>query len=449
MGNPNLKTGGLNRYCKDLSESQRLDGHTIFILYPEAFMSSKRPHIVKAREGLYTIHDALPMAITYGIDSPERYMVSPQKDSFVSFLTSMHPDVIHVHSIQGIHKEFFEAARKLNIPMLFTTHDYYPICPRCVLLNSEGKICTEPGPITCAYCNKNAGLPANKQRVIQSDLYQSMKNSMIMRKLKACSAKSVQAATNDMECYDENNPTVSKLQENTSIEEFKRLREYYNSIMHCMSLIHCNSSVTFDQYSKYYPDIPMKTVPITHAGLIRSIHKRENDNILNISYMGGMSLHKGYRVLMEAVDVLNHKAASGWKLWLYGGEYVQEYKDERIQYKGLFGADEENEVWANTDVLIFCSQCIETFGFIVLEALSRGIPVLCSDLVGSKDLVVNVDEQLVFQHDNADELAGKIEHFLDAKYYKHICEKINDADIEVEMELHCRRMTELYKEIIT
>ena len=448
MGNPSLKIGGLNRYCKDLFENQRIDGHDVFIIFPESFFQSKRPHIVKKSINVFAIRDALPMAITYGIDDPERFMVAAQSSSYESFLINIHPDVIHVHSIQGIHKEFFETAKKLDIPMVFTTHDYYPICPRCVLLNSDGKICTTPGSASCAICNQGAGLSANKQRIVQSDLYQNLKNSSIIRRLKAHMAKKIRMETGTNEIIDKIIDINEGRKENKKEGEFASLREYYNTIMHCMSFIHCNSSVTLRQYYQFYPDIPMKVIPIAHSGLSRTVHERKRTHTLNISYMGGMSAHKGYHVFMDAIQKLNQQVPSGWELWLYGGEYIRQYNDEKIHYKGLFTSDEEEEVWDNTDLLIVCSQCFETFGFIVLEALSRGIPVLCSDLVGSKDLVMDIDKSLVFQHDNVEELAEKMERFLDTIYYRNICNKIDTADIEVEMKLHSRTITNLYKKII-
>ena len=48
------------------------------------------------------------------------------------------------------------------------------------------------------------------------------------------------------------------------------------------------------------------------------------------------------------------------------------------------------------DVLIVPSIWKETFGFVVLEALSYGVPVIVSDNVGAKDIVKQYDERFVF-----------------------------------------------------
>ena len=77
---------------------------------------------------------------------------------------------------------------------------------------------------------------------------------------------------------------------------------------------------------------------------------------------------------------------------------------DEYKYVGFFTQDEEDNVWANTDLLVVPSRWPETFGFIVLEALCRGVPVLCSDLVGSQDLLKEIDASLVFHYDDAVEL---------------------------------------------
>ena len=45
------------------------------------------------------------------------------KDIYRAFLNEFKPDVIHVHTLQGFHKELFEAAKECSIRMVYTTHD--------------------------------------------------------------------------------------------------------------------------------------------------------------------------------------------------------------------------------------------------------------------------------------------------------------------------------------
>lgn len=190
IGNPDYRNGGLTRYCTDLANEQKKHGHQIIYLYPGSFTDSKKPQIVKQKEGFYCIKNALPVAITYGIDNPDRYMVPVDKNIYKNWLKSVRPDVIHIHSIQGIHKEFFDAAKELSIPMIFTTHDYFPICAKTNLVDWNGEICDDWSAEKCERCNRNAGLSATKQKVIQSDLYQKLKQSTLIKAIKPYVTKS-------------------------------------------------------------------------------------------------------------------------------------------------------------------------------------------------------------------------------------------------------------------
>ena len=95
--------------------------------------------------------------------------------------------------------------------------------------------------------------------------------------------------------------------------------------------------------------------------------------------------------------------------------------------------------------MIAPSQWPETFGFIILEALCRGIPVIASDLYGSIFLLKELSEKLVFVHDNVEELAQNIKYLLDKNNYEMICKKIQELELDINMDEHVAKVIELYK----
>lgn len=433
LGDPDSHQGGLNRYCKELMETQNKCGHKTAVIYPGTFIQSKYPIVISVNKNKYDIFEALPVAITYGIDNPKRYMVPARGNAYLNFLRKQKPDVIHVHSIQGIHAEFFEAAKELGIPMVLTTHDYYPICRKCILIDQNGKLCDDASVEKCAICNANAGLSVMKQRIIQSMLYQNCKGSAFMRKAKA-RAKGVTMTTV---------ATPLDIKNATNAAEYAELQNYYSHIVNMFSMIHCNSNLTYKIYCGSFPALPMRIVPITHMGLTRCQHKR--GSICRITYMGGESAHKGFAVLMSAIKSLcESDSGRRWQLNLYGGNFqAHPVEDARILYHGYFGLKEAEHVWNNTDILIMPSQWRETFGFVLLEALCRGIPVICSDLVGAQDL--NLSE-LIFSHMDAERLYEKIVFLLNDDNYSRIQAQILKLTLPTDMEKHARSMLALYQE---
>lgn len=441
LGNPEYKLGGINRYCKELMNCQKADGYQPLLLYPGTFFHSRHPQIFSRKENEFEINDALPVPITYGISAPERYMVASDIERYAKWLEHIKPQIIHVHSFQGIHREFFIAARNKQIPILYTTHDYFPFCVKGVLFDRLGTVCDGRAPKKCALCNRNMGLSVNIQRVIQSDLYNLWKNLGLVKKLK-------KNKTQDNDFNNEDMAEKESLKvDNDTVRCYENLDKYYLEILSCVSLIHCNSQLTYNCYRKMYPNANYVILPITHSELHNEVHQRVNNEVLNISYMGGKTKHKGYHILMDAFDKLEDEEDS-WRLWLYGGEYADRRSSASYMYRGVFTEKEEKEVWAHTDLLIVPSQWPETFGFVVLEALVKGIPVLCSDLVGSQDLLKEIDSSLIFRHDDSVELEIKIRQFLDPNYYSHMQQKILDAHIQSNMRLHSRKIIELYRGLL-
>ena len=54
----------------------------------------------------YELMNPLPVALDEGIKDFEAYMRSCDRKIYVDFLEHIKPDVIHIHTLMGLHKEF-------------------------------------------------------------------------------------------------------------------------------------------------------------------------------------------------------------------------------------------------------------------------------------------------------------------------------------------------------
>ena len=98
----------------------------------------------------------------------------------------------------------------------------------------------------------------------------------------------------------------------------------------------------------------------------------------------------------------------------------------------------------NIDMVIVPSVWHETFGFTVLEALSYGVPVLVSENVGAKDLIVQEKNGLVTKLEKH-ELEASIEKILQnpqilVKMNKYIVENQNIKTINMHMAEICNQL---------
>ena len=77
----------------------------------------------------------------------------------------------------GIHKEFIDAANYLNIKIVFTSHDYYGICPKVNLITNDQKVCNDyKNGESCIECNSN-GYKTSLIYIMQSKIYRDFKES--------------------------------------------------------------------------------------------------------------------------------------------------------------------------------------------------------------------------------------------------------------------------------
>ena len=76
------------------------------------------------------------------------------------------PDVVHINNFKELSLSVFSAAKRLNLPLIFTAHDYSLICPRANLLNGSGEICITPSRLCRLYNKIQKYLVDNKPDVV-------------------------------------------------------------------------------------------------------------------------------------------------------------------------------------------------------------------------------------------------------------------------------------------
>ena len=403
LGLPPLRTGGLTRYSVELMEAQAAAGDEVALLFPGRFLRGK----TRIAEGLwkgistFEIVNPLPVALTYGVAEPRAFMAKcDAPEEYDSFLERLDPDVIHVHSYQGVHREFFEAAKAKGIPIVLTTHDYYSICPRATLVDRAGASCDGPSSEKCASCCYGVGMTMKKSRIMQSRLYARLKDS---RALRAVAGK----VKRGMSLGGDGPSKEGKTVDSRAIESFGALLEYNASILSMVDLVASNSALTERIYRVYFPDAKFRLVPGTHAGLVRSERsgsRRKDVDKPKIAYLGGMKPYKGYGTLLAACGAL-HDEGVAFQLDLYGDEYEQPQGLPEVVCGGRVPPDETRDILRAHDVVVVPSICHETCGFVVLEALCEGVRVVCSDAVGASELV---ERSFVFDAGDFSDLTKKL-----------------------------------------
>ena len=383
LGFPPYRSGGLTKLCVDLMVQQAKENHTVAMIWPGQMGFFNQEVSIKKHENVklsgqailsFEIINPLPVPFDEGIADIAAFTKNAETEVYSRLLDNFQPDVIHVHTLMGLHKSFLEAAKDKKIRLVFTAHDFYPICPKVTMFR-HGTVCDNVQNCeNCGVCNATA-LSLNKIRILQSPLYRTLKDSAIVKKLRKHHRDGYlsEVAIND---------SVDAV---GTADDYKKLRNYYYSLLKLMDMIHYNSSVTKKVYESVFNLPNSCVVVITHSDIKdnRKVKDYSNDR-LRIRYLGPQSGAKGYQLLKSALD----------KLWNVQQDFFLDVHFEPmepapyIKSHRRYSYAELEKIFDETDVLVAPSIWYETFGFTVLEALSYGVPVIISGNVGAKDILV-------------------------------------------------------------
>lgn len=144
------------------------------------------------------------------------------------------------------------------------------------------------------------------------------------------------------------------------------------------------------------------------------------DDILKILYVGSVKQMKGLSYLLEALDTIN----SGEVSLTIVGDYasnsllVKEYKN-KYNFIGKVGHEDVKKYLNSSDIFVFPSLG-DGFGLSILEAMSYGLPVVCTTNTGASDVVVNGKNGFVVPTSDAQAIKEKIDWFCNNKDMIHI-----------------------------
>ena len=377
LGFPPYRSGGLTKFSMDLMKAQIASGNVVGLLWPgeiQLFRNKTRIRESRAKEGIISFEVVNPTPISFdeGIVDVSPFMSEGDIKVYEDLLDRFKPHVIHIHTFMGLHKALVLAAHKKKIRVVFSAHDFFPICPKVTMFRN-GTVCdTVNGCELCESCNQTA-LPKWKMIVLQLPLYRIMKNTSFIKKMRK---------------QHRDNYLSESVQSNSVLKsgnpsEYLRLRNHYQSMFDYIDSVHFNSTITAQVYKQYLNIKDSCIIPISHENIENNLKEKKFGDMLRVTYLGPQSTGKGYYLLKETLDIL----------WEKKKQFVLNVFFEPVQHEPYIVAherysyDQLEAIFEETDVLIVPSILYETFGYTALEALSYGVPVIISDKVGAKDII--------------------------------------------------------------
>lgn len=445
LGLPPVRAGGLVKYALDLAQGQLDCGNKIALLIPGTYEKRKN-RIIKIKKGkyrnlfCYQIINSLPVSGGESIRDIKDFYEQGNKEVYMSFLESIRPDVIHIHTFMGLHLSFLKAAKELNIPTLYTTHDYYGLCPVATLYRSDMTIC-DGNWDNCSKC-MGTGVSTTKLVRKQTDIYRMLKKNPVYHWLEY--ARVILPVKQKIKGLLEKDVIEDGVFFANSSELLKKLKKYYQEMFRYVTFFHFNSYQTEVIFRQLLGKINGKVLYLSNRCVSDRRKIYNYGKILRIGFISYDRPFKGFSILRKALDELYESGMTNLECHVFSNIYG-EIPPYVISHKP-YSEKNISKAYSNFDVLVQPSLCKETFGLTVLEALSFGIPVIISENVGAKEIVGDMGIIVRADKDGMKEVISSI--YRDREILIEKNRLINSWEVNFDFVAHIRDMLELYKEMI-
>lgn len=448
LGIPGFRSGGLTKYSIDLMIEEIKSGNDVFLIYPGEIKTNKNSFIKKDKMyngiKIFELINPLPVPLTNGVSQPELYYVDMMKykSYFKDWISKEEFDIVHIHTLMGLPMELVDAIKELGIRIVYTTHDYYGICPKVNLVRYDGSICDNNTDYSVCYnCCKN-GLSYNKIKIMQSKLYRNVKKSNLGKKLISLTKGSIKK----QEINSQELNKCDKFEVSDEVKnKYKNLHDYYYKILKNIDYYHFNSNITKELYKRYIGDISGEVIPISHSNIKDKRHIKEFDTKLKIVFLGNDSIYKGLDKLIIALKGIDKSLENLWSLDIWGVD--GESDSPNIVYNGKYDYSMLEDIFEDADLLAIPSICHETFGFIGLEAYSYGVPILSTKLVGFNYLIKDEITGFIIDADIESIKNKIISLIIDRDQLSYVNKNICEIEFDFQMEFHVSKILELYKNV--
>ena len=320
------------------------------------------------------------------------------KRKIKNIIKSFKPDVIHLNNINfQLTPSIIEIAKKLEIPVVQTVHDYQMICPNHLLFN----------PNTNQICEKC--INSNKKHCIKNKCIHNNKIKSIIG-------------------YIENYIYTKILKTYSKVDKYICPSEFLES-----KLIEAN------------PIYKGKTIAIHNYIELNEITNYEKEDY--VLFFGRLSEEKGFKMFLEICKELENI-----KFKVAGtGPLESICKDiPNVEYVGFKTGKDLEEIIAKAKFSVYPSIWYENCPLSILESESLGTPVITANYGGMKELVEDGKTGILVDRMEKNDLKKSISNLYneDSKVKEMSQNCIDARNSMISMEEYCRNLIGIYKEVV-
>ena len=317
------------------------------------------------------------------------------------------PDIAHVHHLTCLSTEIPELLASRGVPVVFTLHDYWLMCHRGQLLDTNYRVCAGPEPSGCRSCLGTAAVPVPPAAV------------PVLRALQDSAPRAVTAAVHRAA------HVVMAMRSERQDDPLARQRlEHMQAVCGQVTRFLAPSESIRARFIRF--GITPDRIELSPYGFLRTepppgptLSRRP---LLRIGFLGTLMISKGPHVLIEAFRQLPPGSARveviGSQSDYHGDASHRATPEPLLQVEGVHvhGPRPRNqalELLATFDVLVVPSIWPETSPLVIREAFLAGVPVVASNIGGIPELVAPDRNGLLFEPGDVDGLRRALLRLID------------------------------------
>ena len=182
---------------------------------------------------------------------------------------------------------------------------------------------------------------------------------------------------------------------------------------------------------------------------------KSNSEEIRIVNIGSFVNKKNQTFLIDIISRLN-KMGIETKTYFLGDGPTRNEVEEKAKALGV--SDQcffegnvnkvENYLW-NADIYVHTAT-YEPLGLVIIEAMAAGLPVICLDGKGNRDLMIQGKNGYIFQEENASLFADQIiEMMSDSKKYEEISSFAKEFAQQFDIKNYCEKLVQIYQNSIS
>lgn len=396
----------------------------------------------------------------------EEYFVDDTVEGiFDKIVRTEKPDLVHFQHTAYLSSRLPEIVHRLDVPSVLTLHDYWYMCHRTKLLRPSEGIC--PGPSEGARCETCYDPERPNQsgvsrfpllnRLIQTRIMRSLDlgaslSPGLKQKLKKVLYRKASApspATGGAARYGPS-PILPGISVHASRIRFMKRQLTFPEVVISPSL----------HLKKRYEAEGFREILFLPHGFAQreEVASAPFDGRLVLAYLGNITPEKGADVLLRELKYVRRR--QNVALLFLGNmpdpvyqkhleTLAKGYPEAEILFRGGYkGREELKKILTGVHVAVFPSVWEENNPLVIGEALSLGLPVICSSLGGAPEVIEEGINGLVFDPYKEGELGSRINLILDDPgLLKTLTTGAKTTRIET-IEEHMKKIVGIYEEAV-